>query len=125
MLFMGHTCLKNQTRATELTLRVDSPFALRAQTLFSASFPPFFRFRRFPAERRIPLSLSPSLLSLTLSLTFPSSAPEATYPSAPPFSGQLLLRALRSREFYKTFHASLIPLPFPLPTDETTNTRMD
>jgi len=75
---------------------------------FSASFPPtaspFSRFAVFPTEHgaAIPLALPPSPVA------FPSSAPEATSPSTPvPFTLPPGNLPATSREFYKTFHASL------------------
>lgn len=79
MLFMGHTCFKNQTR--HRATPVDSPHVLcprltfaRFRSFFSTSFSfdclPF-SVSLFPAERHIP-----SLLPLTT----PSSAPEEEPP---------------------------------------------
>jgi len=112
MLFMGHTCLKNQTRATaELNppplprprVATPRPHLPRAQTPFPPLFLrllPFFSFRR--SLRNTAVSRSPSLLRSVSFIRSRGNVPVLPRPVYPP--GNL---PATSREFYKTFHASL------------------
>lgn len=121
MLFMGHTCLKNQTRATELTLRrLASTF--RVQTLFPPLFlrlPPFFCFV-------VPCGTAYSALCFFLFLSiscFLHPLPRQHPPvcSCPRYPATTYRQRLENST--KRF-TPLLPLPFPS-TDETTNARMD
>lgn len=107
MLFMGHTCFKNQTR--HRAIPVDSlsprPTFARANLFFSTSFPSTASLFLFPAERRIPLLLP---------LTAPSSAP-GEQPPGPAGNVSRILQNVSRLSYYFRF----------LPADETTNTRMD
>lgn len=112
MLFMGHTCFKNQTR--HRATPVDSPRVLFPRPTFARKPLLFylFSFNRlpfsvllFPTERRIP-----SLLPLST----PSSAPQEQ-PSGPAGNVSRILQNVSRLSYYFRF----------LPTDETTNTRMD
>lgn len=112
MLFMGHTCFKNQTRhrATPVdssrVLSPRPPFARKPLLfrLFSFDCLPF-SVSLFPAERRIP---SP------LPLSTPSSAPVEQLPGPASNVSRILQNVSRLSYCFR----------FPL-TDETTNTRMD
>lgn len=102
MLFMGHTCFRNQTR--HRATPVDSPHVLsprltfaRFRSFFSTSFPSTASLFLFRCSLRNGVFRRYSLSQLLHPL------PRRKTPDLP----------ATSREFYKTFHASLTTLPLP------------
>lgn len=114
MLFMGHTCFKNQTRHRAIPRRF-SPRALSPRPPFARK-PLLFRLLSFDC---LPFSVSPfpaeRRISSQLPLSVPSSAPVEQPPSG--LAGNISRILQNVSRLSHCFHF--------LSTDETTNTRMD